>query len=681
MDSRIKHKSVMSIVLAIALLLLLNTPKVIAYRGIENNVSSQKISPPPPPPSTHPFFVNQNEEIPNINNDVETKNIIGQNMTFYFNDTYSVYNGNICLNQTFNLGASNALNLIYVINGNKISNLEINIGINTTDHAEVISYALISRDLQEIGKKKEVKKAYYFRHLNSQEIKGYEKTNITVSVAGQTSFNQEANITILSDTSFHIVETPFLEEKKEITLNLIPNELIVPGKMIGTAVGLTNSAFFIENHQQSNLNVTLTFVSNELSALSKEVELCLNNESTGKKVFNTNQRNLLLYSLNFSKQGLNILNISFIIKNSGNTLEISELELKLSLINDIDESGDEIDQRDIYTYVKWEEKPFSFDISLKDMLPERRKDRDNIQSLKVFITYSYKGDPLVDGLNIKIQTKMGGVMNEKQKAFIPNQQLTSFKQDLSLITFTYQFKNIEDVYISLEGQCEGKGLFFLHNDTRLEYYPPTVINQKKSQINQTLADTVFINMKVYQTKTIKLQELIEIDDLFTEQYEVSLTMNILADSVLKTVILTLDVGSNQTMTRTLNQKGLHTIDETMNLYQGYQEIVLSLLFYGQETSGLIIIENIRLSIGAINEEDGNITDTNRKINIPIYKPPYRKIIGIIALANSWLFVGGFMAIYKFRNKKYSKKTDNLENEEYELVIDFHHHVDDDDDLF
>jgi len=393
--------------------------------------------------------------------DDNTHLIQSSNMVFDFNSTSTHHNFTIEF-VNIQLSELNCLSFCFIVIGDTSNDdgLKVTYVFNETMVDFIIP--LIVQDSNEHNLTQQLTYSECFIELFS----------ILVICEGQANAGESGSLVIV-DTSIYPLEPPIIDS--EITqLPAFPNWLLIPENLQNSESAGISSSFYFLNYT-GNLNLSLSFLSNNFLALSKYVSVELNNATIFTEIFFPGQRTSFHFLLS-PREGLNTINVTFTIELSTDRIEIYNI-LITSRISYHTEGNSE----ETFDWVEWEGSDLDYTFDISGLKPTNVDVSEQI--LEIDLNYKYLGIKSLPGINLEIisdsEIIFEGLINYNQQNPEP--------QTLPILTYTETFH--KSLFLRISGKTNGMGAFIILKSSEIKTQPIPTLSEEDLERHLILEET------------------------------------------------------------------------------------------------------------------------------------------------------------------------------------------------
>ncbi len=373
----------------------------------------------------------QNKEF----NEAKTSSSINQELVYEYNSTSTMKEFEIVFSH-LELNYLNKISLIFVTSGHVSHNLKVTFIINDTSVEFGIDHAF------QDNADHTIEKGLKYSNIYSGPM------NITIICEGKLDFPIfSGTITIYSSTNLEPVSIPNIENSL-VSLPLVPNSFMFGGSVKENVM----SAFFIDTEDE-RCNVSLSFFSNDFTAVDRLIEVEINSEILKIEEFYNNGLNSFNFLLPVIS-GLNFVDFHFTISYCIDLVLINNIQLSgytYSLMKYIPENAAD--------YHHWEGNSLSHTFDLSSLKPSSI---NSSQILRIRIDYGYIGSivyPAIDySISIGSENLFVGQININEQ--------TNSSHSIEFVKNTTSY--FSPLVMSISGSAEGEGIFFILNTSKVE---------------------------------------------------------------------------------------------------------------------------------------------------------------------------------------------------------------------
>ena len=559
-------------------------------------------------------------------NGINSVSTLSQNIIFDYNSTYveKIY---FLEFSNIELGEINYLELYFSIIGDSSDSngLEISFVFSFTDVKFIIGQSIQDNLIHNLT-----------QHFT---YSGYLSETFSASIicSGKADINQSGSLLILDTTSIQSIDPPSINEKVA-HMQAIPNWINFQGSLHEVKSART-VAYFNSFNLSRDLNITLSFDTNQFSALFKYVEIKLNNRTIVTKSFFSGKTNLLSFFIP-SEEGLNCLSFNFSIEYSINRIEISKITI-IARESTFEENLSE----DVFTFTQWEGSGLDYVFNIS-----RLKSSEDLsdQILRIFLGFKYNGTKFLFGINYEIISGTR-IIYEGQISYF--QQL-GFSEGIIINAYTTTYH--ESLMMRIFGSAEGSGTFYLLNSSNVITKPIPVVSEQLIE-RMFLAEGNF-SIPSIGYKLLNFYDVFRIDSsLASKTFHISILFDYSVGNIddFDRICFLLEINNEQILSTCIYDLQSINITEYADLSKQYNEV--SLYFYIYSKGAAVSINNLRYSIVHTLKEEEN----------PGFNPS-KSLFGV-----DWLFaLYGLLVLQLVRGtlnqkKKKRKKTEEIEQEKHE----------------
>lgn len=275
------------------------------------------------------------------------------------------------------------------------------------------------------------------------------KKNITVTCEGQTTyFHEVGTIHITSQTTIRKIQSQTLTDVPS-SLPLFPDWVNFKGSSV-TTITKSVSTVFNNSLNFDKLNLTLSFLASDFSALDQHFEVEINNQIVNSQEFQEDEHvsENILSEIN---SGINLLSIHFSVEMCINEILLSLIHLTANGINNQD-----ILPHNAYDWYEWNNNEFDHSFDLSALKPQVSYPE---QIVEVQVNYGCIGSVILPAIRYDITA---GINTVKSGEIGERNQINSSQT----ITTKFTTKdNDESITFRIRGSAAGLGYFYILNTT------------------------------------------------------------------------------------------------------------------------------------------------------------------------------------------------------------------------
>jgi len=490
--------------------------------------------------------------------------------------------------------------------------------------------------------------------------------NLTIICEGQTSYSYRTGcFTIYSSTEISPVEVPHLTDEVS-PLPSIPCWLDFSGSMVILEKRCVNTAFYCSADVEK-INLTLSFITNDFSALERYFEIRRDNILILSEGFSPEETMVKSFFIPVS-EGLNVIDIDFFVGMCMDIIRISEIEIMASSF-----SYDDLLPENTYDWCVSENQILDHIFDLSTFKPSNTEQE---QILDIDLCYGYYGSfssPIIYELYSGQKKISSGAIDAT----------TSSETDQLLELATYTTTYSESLTLLVNGETADIGIFYLLDTCTIEIDTIPYLSENQS-LERTFADE-----KTYSVPSEGVITLTCFDVFYIDSYYLNCNVSLFIELVneheeaLELVEIEFKFGNMyQVFEETIAYQPIFNEEDSIGLPRGYYKSELTLTVYSDDL--FITVKQAKYDLN------------NTKAGSYIVEPPdfpgiYDDIIGLSVMSKeavinifAWLdFVTlvGFIRhiqIY-YRNKKKKTKDDSytvkVENEVVQIESFFGINID------
>ncbi|MCG3254911.1 MAG: E3 ubiquitin protein ligase, partial [Candidatus Heimdallarchaeota archaeon] len=473
--------------------------------------------------------------------------------------------------------------------------------------------------------------------------------SITISCEGKTSnILNSGTIQILSSSTINPITIPVLD-KNSTPLPCNPGQIGYYGDLSGVRSDYVETAAYSINGS-TTLNVTLSFDTNSFGALSRYLEVKINNTIIATTSFSKVPFVIVSFSIPL-EQGTNIIRFYFCVNLGVDEIWFTNIALfgKLQLLED------EIPEES-FDWFSCNGPSVNHSFNLSSLKPFSNI---NEQNLLILLFYDYIGSAILPILNCQILSDSDIIYSGTIHFSYPE-----------IIIDTYTVNYSSNLALRVYGTATGEGVFYLLNTCTIEIEPVPILDE-----NSTLEKNV-VSSKTYETPTFGDLPVKFIDVFYFDSpsatFNLSFSLNLYNEfySPVDRFILRIKINNNQVFYQSLNDKQTLNDKVIIEINQGYQEIEIILSIYGE---GLVVtIENLSYILTAALEEVAAPTNPFELPNPSSDSKPFKPSVTTLMSISLLLDAIALFILIRHLDKKNKRTNRNaqvkLDEEEYELLF-------------
>ena len=471
---------------------------------------------------------------------------------------------------------------------------------------------------------------------------------ITVSCEGKTSYSiNSGTIQIFSKSTIDTIPIPILD-KYSTPLPCNPGQIGYYGYISGVRSDYIETAVYSVN-DTTTLNVTLSFTANSFYAFSQYIEVKINNTIIIIESFSDNPSIIVSLSIPL-EQGVNIIRFYFCVNMCMDEIWFTNIALsgKLQFLED------QIPE-DCFDWFSCNNPSVNYPFNLSLLKPFSNI---NEQNLHVSLYYGYVGSVILPTLDYELLSDSEVIYSGTDLFNYPN----------GIFIDTYTVNYFSEIAFRVYGTATREGIFYLLNTCKIEIEPIPTFDE-----NDTLEKTV-VSSKNYETPTIGALTVKFTDGFYLDSdsatFNLSFSIKLYNEfySPVNQFILRIKIDNNQVFFQLFNDKQTINDGVIIELNQGYQEIEILLLIYGE---GLVVtIEELSYILAATSEEVVTSTNPFELPNLNSDSKPFKPSITTLMSISFLLDAIALIVLVRHLDKKNKGTNRNaqvkLDDEEYEL---------------
>jgi len=585
---------------------------------------------------TESYYLEQKGEKNQMKNEFFSTILIPHNIVFNFTDKLSKYTYSFV--QDLTLNGLYGLEILFKTGGSLALSDTLKVKIVIDDKIDVsftIDKLFQDSNIQSLTK------SLYCENIG-------EETKITIYFEGQCFIGKEGNLTLFNTINLYSYDIPSLETEKTISPDIIPNSISFSGNSFSKKTFSAKSFFNVKNANITKIKLNFTFNANDFVSLERKITFQIGSNLTEKDF--SSGINTISFSLDCGSD-LNILNISFTVGYCSDTILLENFSLSIQVEKEEETSR----EREILVSQEWEgdKIDLTFDISI---LKKEQNAKELIINLN--LSCGFEGTTVTPYIEFKIISGIYTIYTGKVMSY---EQGEKELIKINIYTYTYNKPLLVNFYSKLENS--GKGKIIIYNSSNL-----TV-----SKIPRMSSKGLF--REVESVKSVYTPQLgaviLNYYDVFFNDYSLvinyvfNLSFTLLTDydEVFDRINVGITIGINSSINKIFNEPGSISVSKNIKIYQGYNEVKITLTIYGSGT--YVSLKNITYRLSPIEDFSfQNENQTNSSVNIPLIKPPYTISLGISSILGQWVIGGIFAKV--FNNKK--KKNKNPKDAKYKLEL-------------
>ncbi len=538
----------------------------------------------------------------------------------------------------------NTINLFYSIQGEKSTKegLEIVFCFPLQNITITIDRAVQQVYVQELTK------GFFFPQYYDGSL------NITIYIQGRTQTAKNGQLYIDS-TSFINKESLVELETTPISLLVFPTEFTLSGS-ISVKKAFNVTSVILNPLNYSDCVVNLKFSSNDFLSVSRKVYFFTNGILIDSLNFQKDSFNNLSFSVSLPK-GIHIFDFVFVIDSSLDIIEVKEILLTA----DNEEKTQQKDAEESFYIFEWEGKGFNKIIDLSALKPSSL---DNVQKLLISIEYSCKGTKISPALYFEILQGQTTLYSGEIKDFVQK----DYPQALQVNTYTTQYNR--ELNIRLYSFTEGKGEITIYNSSSISIAEIPILTHEP--FNRTLEEKKEIKTSPISATSVKYYDVFFFESK-NVPYNFSLSMLLFTmyNIPLDKVFISFKIGKNNINSKIISNVTEIEINDTFIIQEGYNEVQLDLMFFGEgnvlNLTDLHYILSISKDVSHNSSVDGSIEP------IEMIKKPKTIFIGLIVLADCWLILGVIIRLYN-KIERSKKDLKRWENEDFVVELEIENKI-------
>jgi len=470
---------------------------------------------------------------------------------------------------------------------------------------------------------------------------------IVISCEGKTSniLNSGA-IQILSSSTIEPITIPVLD-KNLTSLPCNPGQIGYYGDLSGVRSDYVETAVYSINGS-TTLNVTLSFNTNSFSALSRYLEVEINNTIIATTSFSKVPFVIVSFSIPL-EQGTNIIRFYFCVN-----LGVDEIWFtNIALFGELQLLEDEIPEES-FDWFSCDGPSVDHSFDLSSLKPFSSISEQN---LFISLYYDYIGSAILPILNYEILSDSDVIYSGA----------IHFSYPESIID-TYTVNYSSNIAFRVYGIATGEGIFYLLNTSTIEIEPVPILDE-----NSTLEKTM-VSSKTYETSitgplTVKFTDVFYFDSSSTT-FNLSFSLNLYNEfySSVDQFNLRIKINDNQVFFQSFNDKQTINDRVIIEINQGYQEIEIILSIYGEGLS--VTIGELSYRLAATSEEVVTPTNPFELPNPSSDSKPFKPSLPTLMSISLILDAIALIVLVRHLEKKNKETNRNakvkLDDEEYEL---------------
>jgi len=298
------------------------------------------------------------------------------------------------------------------------------------------------------------------------------KKNITVTCEARTSYYHEVGtIHITSQTAIKKIQSQTLTDAPS-SLPLFPDWIKFKGSSVNT---ITKSVSTIFNNSLNfdKLNLTLSFLASDFSALNQHLEIEINYQIVNSQEFQEDEHvsESFLSEIN---SGINLLTIHFSVEMCIDEILFSLIHLAANGINNQD-----ILPNNAYEWYEWNNNEFDHTFDLSALKPQVSYPE---QIVEIRVNYGCIGAVILPSIRYDIIAEF----NRKSGEIGERNQINSSQT----ITTKFMTKdNDESITFRIQGSATGLGYFYILNTSFITFEALPEL-QEHETLERTVIDTV-----------------------------------------------------------------------------------------------------------------------------------------------------------------------------------------------
>ncbi len=580
-----------------------------------------------------------------ISSSFHTENIERKNPSFFsFPDIIVDYNSTYSKQQVsfqfqLELDNFNCLTLFFTTSGDKTNNEGIRISFI---FGEIEVTFVIERLFQD--------------HLghNLTQLFSYPESFsgtmiLIITVEAQTSLWYESgSVRIFSYSKVERIEPVIINENISL-FPIVPNWLRFLG-CSSSSVIRTVTTVFNNSGNFDNVNLTLSFQTNDFTAYKQHFEIYVNDQLRSTSEFREDQLTTESFLIAIDS-GINFLTIDFVIEICMGEIQFSKIQL----------SGKGIDFEDFlpentYSWYAWGSNEFDHSFDLTPLKPVISYSE---QILEVAVDYGYRSSVAT---SVSYEIKLGA------KTLISG-EISAYGQPNSPRTITTKCPlthSDDSLILSIQGFAEEQGVFYLLNSSYVNIEPLPELHEQGS-LERMLVETKSCSTPSSEPLILTFKDFCKVIpdylhcnvslsfSLFSEFGYAIRQINVLVKIGLLTIIYT----------QISNEKQVN-INEQQTLYSNLYEVTVILSIYGDGLT--ITLNDLKYNLS----EYLNDTSSTNPFDNPEYlgsKPlsPVKSTIMYLEFGCLLLFFGCIFSQGLLKRKEEGRTARENEEEERELT--------------
>ncbi|MBY9002109.1 MAG: hypothetical protein KGD64_14410 [Candidatus Heimdallarchaeota archaeon] len=568
-------------------------------------------------------------------NPPEYSALISQPLVFNYTSTFYTQEFNLFI-PLVELNVLNSITLFFDISGDKTTND----GIGVSFISDFFEVEFIIERLFQDGLLYKLSQAFTCTELYSGSL------NLTIICEGQTSFSYHTgSFTIYSSTEISPVEVPHLSDTASL-LPSIPSWLDFRGSLTSTETRSIKTAFSCSADVE-NINLTLSFITNDFSAYDRYFEIRRDNTLLFTEDFSPKETMVKSFIVPVS-EGLNIYDIDFVVNLCADIIGISAIEILACSF-----SFDNLLPENTYDWCVSENQILDHVFDLSTFKPFNNEQE---QILDISLCYGYYGSfssPIIYELYSGQKKISSGIIDAT--LFSETNQL------LELTTYTTTYG--DTLALLVEGETDDISIFYLSDTCTIEIDAIPYLSANQS-LERVLVEEETYSVPIEGVLTLTYFDVFYIDSDYLD-CNVSLFIELVNESEEALELVEIDLKfsyMHQVFEETIAYQSIFNEEEPMFLLRGYYKSELTLIVYGENM--FVTVKQAKYDLNST--KAGNfiieppdipsIFDDNVSLNVISKKA----VISIFAWLDAITLIG-FIRHFQIytRNKKRMKAKDSL----------------------